>query len=225
MRSATVTAVIVGLACGLSAFGDPIAIFSTGVDSSGSPLTPGTVDSHYALVSAPSGVTLTAIATSPNGAWTPNTSTADWISPGSSGGTSFPPGTYDYQTTFDLTGLDPTTAQLSGKWTSDNNGWIDLNGVMTGVTSAFAGFGSLSSFSITSGFQPGLNTLDFVIVNGSDSFSPTGVIADISGTATASSSVSGPSAVPEPSSLSMFILGGGLLGLGGLGRKLARSRN
>ena len=223
MRSAIVTAVIVGLACGLSAFGDPIVIFSSGVDSSGSPLTPGTADSHYTLVSAPSGVVLTAIATSPNGAWAPNTPTADWISPGSSGGTSFPPGTYDYQTTFDLSGLDPSTAQLSGKWTSDNNGCIELNGVSTGICSAFAGFASLSSFSLTSGFQTGLNTLDFVIVNGTDSFSPTGVIAEVSGTATTISDVSGPSAVPEPSSLSMFALGASLFGLGGLGRKLARS--
>lgn len=216
MRFARLAMVLTGIVFGLPAFGDPIIIFNTGESTGGTALAPGTADSHYTLVSAPSGVPLTAIATTQNASWTPNTATTDWISPGGNGGSSWPVGTYDYQITFDLTGLDASTAELSGEWTSDNNASISLNGVDTGITSSFGGFGSLSAFSITSGFQAGVNTLDFLVVNGGG---PTGVIAEVSGTA-ASSGGTPPPTVPEPSSLTMVLLGSGLLlGVGSLRRR------
>jgi hypothetical protein len=212
MRRTALTSVFLGLVFGLSAFGNSIVIFNTGEGTGGTAQSTGQTDLHYNLISAPSGVVLDAITTSANAAWTANTATTDWISPGSSGDTGWPVGTYDYQTTFDLTGLDPSTADLSGKWTSDNNGCIDLNGVSTGICSSFAGFGTASAFSITSGFKPGLNTLDFVVENGGG---PTGVFAEISGTASPLSSV------PEPS-LSLLGAGGCLLGFGVLRRKPSR---
>lgn len=183
-----------GLALGLVAFADPIVIFNTGEGAGGNALAVGQTDPHYSLVSAPAGVSLAAITTAPNPAWIGNTATATWISPGNSGSINWAPGIYDYQTTFNLTGLDAATAQLSGMWTSDNNATIYLNGVSTGITTSQAPFGNLQAFSITSGFQAGLNTLDLMVDNqplsaGGSQPNPTGVLMEVSGTA---------QPVPEP---------------------------
>ncbi|HEX4811054.1 MAG TPA: hypothetical protein VH325_19095 [Bryobacteraceae bacterium] len=206
---------VLTLVCGLASVGivaaDPISITNTG-ESAGTALPVGVTDPNYTLISAPAGVPLTALTTSSNPAWVSNNSTTDWISPGTSGGTNWPVGNYDYQTTFSLAGLNPATAQLSVSWASDNNGCIFLNGVNTGDCTAFAGFGSLTAFSITSGFTSGVNTLDFIVANGGTTPSPTGVFAEISGTA---------STVPEPSSLPL-LLGFSFAGL--LGMVLRRTR-
>jgi PEP-CTERM motif len=210
---------LLGSAAACTAFGDSIVVFNTG-ESGGAAQPVGQTDTHYSLVSAPATVPLTAITTSPNSAWRANTATADWISPGSSGNTNWPVGNYDYQTTFDLSGSNPSTAELSGLWASDNNGCIFLNGATTGDCTGFAAFGSLTAFSITSGFVAGVNTLDFIVTNGGG---PSGVIAEVSGTASSASGVTTPSGVPEPSSLLM--VGVSLIGVGGLlRRKLNRRR-
>jgi hypothetical protein len=51
----------------IPAFADTIGIANTGT-SGGSVIAIGATDPNYSLISAPSGVTLTAVATSPNGA-------------------------------------------------------------------------------------------------------------------------------------------------------------
>lgn len=73
----------------------------------------------------------------------------------------------DFQTTFDLTGLNPATAVITGDWSTDNLGNdILINGHSTGLTSS--GFGSLTLFDLSpfaSDFQAGVNTLDFIWTN------------------------------------------------------------
>ena len=108
--------------------------------------------------------------------------------------------TRTFRTTFTVeSGYDPTTAFLTGQWSTDNFGAnIFLNGVGTGNTSG--GFGSFTSFAINSGFQSGLNTLDFVVQD----FGPPGAL-DVRGLeGNARPEVS---ATPEPASLVLVATG------------------
>ena len=82
-----------------------------------------------------------------------------------------PPGSYTYETTFDLTGCDPQSAGITGQYAADDNlSQILLNGVVVAVISQDQNdFRTLSLLPpITSAFVPGINTLDFVTTNGSD---------------------------------------------------------
>ena len=194
-----------------------ISIFGTGLNASGAVLPNGTLgDPHYTLVSNPAATSnqLQVLTSAygfpivPNG-WLGDSSTSAWIAPtnspfvGPKNG-----GSYDYQTTFTLTNFNPATetASLSGGWATDNYGTdILINGLSTG--SLANGAGSYAPFSITSGFQSGVNTLDFLVVD--DGQGATGLRVDgMSGTIS-------PAAVPEASttvSLGLLLS----LGLGGM---------
>ena len=189
-----------------SAQAAPINIFNTGVDANGDVVTGGTVgDEHYTLISDPNG-TITGIKTAtaisegyPIGPWLGDNSLSSWIGPNTDNLVG-PGGLFTYQTTFDLSGLDHTTASILGRWATDDQG-IDIliNGTATGNTSA--SFGVFTDFTINSGFIAGVNTLDFVVTNG---HGPTGLRVEI----TNANAV----AVDEPYALAL--LGLGLLGLG-----------
>ena len=178
---------------------DIVPFFNTGVDSSGNPLGGGSQDLHYTatyqVVGSPTNqaVVLSALW----GSW-PTPGDAKWIGwvdnayPGSYG-------TYAFSTTFNLTGYDPSTAKLSGKWTPDNVGYIYLNGVYTGNSTS--DFSNLSNFTLTTGFKSGVNTLTFQ-VDMPDGYD--GLL--VSGTQLTANSVPLP-----PTAL---LMGSGLLGLG-----------
>jgi hypothetical protein len=167
-------------------------LFNTGLDNAGTALPNSSVDPHYRLVQSadpaspgPNAIvvidTLFPIVTGP---WLANSAQSKWIAPKAdqSGGSAA--GDYVYRITFNLTGLDPTTAVITGRWTSDNAGTdIRLNGVSTGIT--FDGnFGTFSvPFTINNGFAATSNYLDFVVNNASTTANPTAFRAEISGTA------------------------------------------
>jgi hypothetical protein len=184
------------------AVGSPITIFNTGVNNSGNVLAGGSVDPHYAGVSpASTAFVLGGTAFLP-GAWLPNSAASKWIGVDTGDGGSINGGNYarTYRITFDLTGLIPATAQLTGRWAVDNTGVLLLNGT---TISTSTGFSSFTTFSATSGFLPGVNTLDAVWTNAGG---PGGLRMEVSGTA---------SAIPEPGSM-LLISGGGLLFLAGV---------
>ncbi len=146
-------------------------LYNTGVDAAGVPLPDGTIDSHYTLIANPD-------TGSPNayvhdstifplvaGPWIANSSVSKWIAPrinttAAYGGSL----SYTYRLTFDLTGFDPSTTTINGRWSVDNTGDIWLNGSPTGNTHG-AGFSVFLPFTISGPFLSGLNTLDFIVNN------------------------------------------------------------
>lgn len=192
------------------------SIYNTGVDASHAVLTNGTVgDPHYTLAVVPSGTTAIRIGTSASGfpipPWVGDNTSSRWIGPNNTSQMIGPVGTYRYETTFSLTGFNPSTASVTGNWSADNAGLnILINGTPLGLNTGpgNGAFTSFHSFTVNSGFVGGLNTLDFVVnnANGRPGGNPTGLRVEMNGTATAT-------AVPEPDSLLLILLGTGLLGL------------
>lgn len=231
LLSAFAIALAVAATAATSAGAVPFNLYNTGVDNSGNTLPDGTTpDPHYTLT-GPGGATLTLVRTSAGGFPIPpyvgDDSLSTWIGPAPSHDLSGPTGSYDYKITFDLTGFNPATASITGQWTTDNQGrGILLNGANTGNSIAFGSgpdnysFDSWHSFSITSGFVAGLNTLDFLIDNvttdcGSPcTTNPTAVRVEMTGNATASIG-----ATPLPAALPLFASGLGALGFIGWRRK------
>jgi len=180
-------------------------LYNTGNNSSRKTLASGAVDSHW-TVSKDGGAATAAYAVTsatagfPTGAWMGDDTASTWIN---SSGTSVnaDPGNYTYTTTFDLTGVDSSSWKLTGKFlTDDSFNGLYLNGVkIDSVTGG--GFASWASFSLTSGFQTGMNTLSFVVNNGGAAANPTGLRVEFTGG----------SLVPEPSMIAL--LSTGLFGL------------
>ena len=175
----------------------PISIFNTGVVSAGNLAADGAVDSHYTIInSADSGFpgpnAFVVISNAfPIGPWLTDGPNSKWIGPRTDAGNGNATGNYTYRTKFDLTGLNPTTAVLSGQFAADNSATILLNGVPVGPASP--GFNVFTSFTISSGFVAGINTLDFVVNNAPYAgANPTGLRVEVSGSASPSS---GPTAI------------------------------
>ncbi len=206
----------VGLVClvagGANAATIP-GLYNTGVDNLGVTLADGAIDPHYLLISSvdssfpgPDAVVVNAgYPIAPNGPWVANDSQSKWISPRADGGTE-PNGLYTYELTFDLTGLDPTNAHITGMASADDAVSVSLNG---GAAQTLPGtYTSYSPFAFDSGFVAGVNTVDFQVANLYGY--PTGLRVDIQGTD-----------VPEPGAYAL--LGGlGVTGLGLLRRRRSR---
>lgn len=180
------------------------SLISTGVDSKGNVLAPGSTDPHWQIVSAPSpdtpGPAYSVIDNGfPfNGYWLPDDSSSAWIAPHPNendfdNGATEPVGAYDYRTQFSLDGFSPSTAQISALIAGDNTvTQVLLNGHEIGFTSSDPKqYRALVSLAINSGFQSGVNTLDFIVQNATQTawpdnlHNPSGFRAELSGTAEA----------------------------------------
>jgi len=182
-------------------------LFNTGIDASGLLVDDGGTDPHYVLVNNPDSGSPDAIIHDTfvfpivGGPWLLADETSKWISPlfDTAGAAS---GNYRYRIEVDLTGLDPTTAFISGRWASDNEGTLYLNGAATGIRNT-SGFGTFTGFRISSGFISGTNTIDFEINNAGAGY--TGLRVDSLRGGARPQTVSGdipPASSPNPSAAS-----------------------
>jgi hypothetical protein len=167
----------------------------------------GAADPYYTLISVPSGDS-TAEGITPHAAWITPPDGSLWIGPTASSVTD-PQGWYTYRLTFTIDGVDPSRVTLTGQWSVDNSGQIWLNGNDTGITKGDTitdtrEYKTLDNFEIASGFQPGVNTLDFLVYNFNGATgNPTSLLV---------SNLCGTPAIPAPGAILLGTLGTALVG-------------
>ena len=144
----------------------------------------------------------------PFGPWLANTGDSQWLTPTANPGATFDAtsnATYTWRLGFNLTGYDPATASFSGRWATDNNATIKLNGNALASTTGTQDFGKWTAFSSAGGFINGANTLDFIVTNIQlGSGNPTGLRVEFLASAV--------TAVPEADGYAMMLAGLGLVG-------------
>jgi hypothetical protein len=192
----------------------PIPLFNTGTDATNTAWGAGNVpDIHYFYTASPlPAVPVTVDATGypiAGGPWVANNANSRWIGPDQySYG---PAGGYTYATQFVLPpNTNLATVNVSGMWATDDPGLdIEINNISTGQLSA--GFTTLVPFSITGGFQVGVNTIEFLVQNAGG---PTGLRVD---------KIRGDySLIPEPGTLALATAG--LIGIGTIRRRRRMTR-
>src|SRR5215468_5963896 len=112
-------------------------LFHSGLNDAGAPLADGAIDPHYKLIVNPDTGSSNALVEDSTafpivaGPWLPNTFISKWIGPRLNTSASAV-GLFTYRTSIDLTGLDPTTTRIIGRWAADNTGNdILVNGIST----------------------------------------------------------------------------------------------
>lgn len=175
-------------------------LYPTGSNGSGGTLGDGASDLFYSVVSSNN----TWYNSNPQGTvikqanipwvWFPNTTSARWIYDNADGNVNAG-ATVTFRLTFNLTGYIPSTAVLFGASAADDSGQIFLNGNFIG---ACGGYNAPTPFGATSGFLPGVNTLDFVVQDIGGAISGL-IVPDIGGHA---------DKVPAPGAVALLGLGG-----------------
>ncbi|HWS85645.1 MAG TPA: IPT/TIG domain-containing protein [Pyrinomonadaceae bacterium] len=163
-----------------------LVVYNTGVDDNRIPLPDKSVDPHYALTKSadrnyPGPKAYVVISTQrpfhdTNPPWLANSPASKWIAPRADQSTSANvAGDYSYTTKIDLTGLDPTSAVIQGRFSADNVCRVFVNGKDTGI--AGSGFASFTPFSINKELLvAGVNAVEFRVTNNrSDKTNPTGL--------------------------------------------------
>jgi len=140
-------------------------LYPTGSNGSGGTLGDGASDLFYSVLSSnntfynsnPQGTVINQ--TSIPSVWFPNTSSARWIYDNKLAWVN-QGATVTFRLSFNLTGYNPSTAVLFGASAADDAGKIYLNGNFIGNCGPYS---TPTAFSASSGFLPGVNTLDFVV--------------------------------------------------------------
>ncbi len=232
-RLSLLTLVFLGMTAFHTVKADPIKLYTTGVNDAGATLAAGAIDSHYSLIPGNSGgagnsaqnvFVVGADNASPGVGWAANTTGSKWITTVTGGVFDAPTGNYTFRTTFTIDptlGYDLSTASISGTAFADDRFRIFINGVDVGVNLPNGGGsgwapGTLSSFLISSGFQFGVNTIDFVVANTPVVPTPIGLqVTTLTGTILRGATP--PASVPEPTTL--ILIGTGLAGIAARARK------
>jgi hypothetical protein len=196
------------------------------INSTGATIAPGVQDPNWEIFFYTGGTWVSlgqawvVISNGYPGSWVANDSNSKWIAPNANyDGQSWidAVGDYRFETTFDLTGLIPGTAHISGEWSTDNQGLnILLNGVDTGVppVNDEQAYKSMHPFDITSGFVAGVNYLD-VVVHNQDCPGCTNGLNPVGDRVTFSTAEA--QLVPEPAAFAL--LGVGLVAVAAIGRR------
>jgi len=202
-----ILAVIAAVLFPIAALAAPITVHNTGVDSTDTLVAMGAETEFWTLLSAPGGATEVVGSNTfrfAHAAYIADSLQSAWVSPAASGNASVF-GVYVYELLVDLTGFDLSSVSIKGMFSTDNDGFIRVNGAAAAATTGFADFGSLHAFTLDSNFLSGINSIQVGANNGGN---PTAFRVEFS---EAAGSPIDPTAVPEPASL--LLVGSGIAGL------------
>ncbi|MEO6222222.1 MAG: hypothetical protein ABIP90_03160 [Vicinamibacterales bacterium] len=164
-----VSAFVAALLIPASAFAQVnLTVHNTGVNSSDVLVSPGAQTAYWTLLSAPPSASETVGQNAfryYTGSYAADSATSAWVSMAASGNASVD-GVYVYQLMVDLTGVNPATAVITGQFGTDNDGFIRVNGGPNAATQGFSGFGTLTNFTLNSGFVAGMNSIQVGANNG-----------------------------------------------------------
>lgn len=195
--------ILAGLLAVASAAHADVGLYNTGVSASGTPLSNQSVDTHYSVSyngSTSSPISFNSAQGYPFPYWLGDNSTSSWISP--TYNTVGDGGYYVYKTSFDLTGIDLSSAKIVGQYANDDPlTGMSINGNALAVNSG--SMGGWTGFTINSGFVSGVNNLEFTVYN---HFGPTGLRVEYTGN-------NFTAAVPEPEVLALVLSGLAIVGV------------